>query len=149
MTLFEAMPSLWVILTAASLFIHAVTGSRLFLLCCGGGFAAFAPAALGAGIKVQAAVFGVYCVAVGALCLSRRKIPDKPASEGAALTDINGGGGAILWRGRAVRAVCADPFVSFAKGEVLTVYRCGSCADKADANDPSGAKNSTTDPSLP
>lgn len=120
MTVSDIMPSLWFLLAFAFYCVYALSRLGVFLLGCGGAVLAFAPSALGAGIRAQTLTFFAYCFAVGAACLIKSRLPEG-GELAVAVTDVDCRGGAVRIGGRTVEARSSDPFCRYSRGQVLAV----------------------------
>ena len=122
MTLFEFMPSLWIILAFIFFVYYFLSDVRLFLIGCGGALTALCPALLGVRIFTQTAAFFVYIGAVCAACFIKRR-SGRPARlrEATALSKIDCRGGYILYKGRVRRAYPRDMLYEYSPGDVLAV----------------------------
>lgn len=122
MTLFELMPSVWLILAFVFFAVYFLFDVRLFLIGCGGSLLSLCPALLGAGIFLQTSLFFLYIAFVYALCLIKRLFTGSSAFRGAiAVTRIDCRGGYILYKGRIRRAYPRDRLYEYRLGDVLTV----------------------------
>ena len=122
MTLFDFMPTLWIILAFLFFAVYFLSGMRLFLTGCGAALLALCPALTGAGIFIQAVLFFAYIGGVYCACLLKSKcIRSRVRREAIALTAIDRRGGYILYKGRVCRAYPKSRFHKYRLGDVLYV----------------------------
>lgn len=119
-TVYDVMPSLWFLLSFLFFAVYLFFHIRVFLLGCGAAALAFAPSVTGAPIRVQTALFFIYCAAVAVGCLIKRYSPEKERF-GVAVTDVDRSGGLVLFRGRIIKARTRDPYARFTRGQLLSV----------------------------
>ena len=122
MTLFDFMPSLWLIFAFIFFAVYFLSEMRLFLIGCGGALLALCPSLSGRGIFIQTVLFFSYILCVYGACFIRRLFSDASYFRGAAaLTAIDSNGGYILYKGRVRRAYPRDRLYEYAPGDVLAV----------------------------
>ena len=122
MTLFDLMPSLWLVFAFIFFAVYFLSGMRLFLTGCGGALLALCPSLLGRGIFMQTVLFFSYMAFVYCACLIKRMLPGRSCFRGAAaLTSIDCNGGYILYKGRVCRAYPHDRLFEYVTGDALAV----------------------------
>ena len=131
MTLFDLMPSVWLILAFSFLLSYFISDRRIFLYGCGGAFFALCPSVLCFRIYVQCACFFAYLIATAAASGIAAAKKDR-ASYAVALTRIDSRGGLILYKGAVCSAYPRDEFSVFRIGDVLKAELCSNGLVRAD-----------------
>ncbi len=131
MTLFDLMPSVWLILAFSFLISYFISDRRVFLYGCGGAFFALCPAVLCFRIYVQCACFFAYLITVSAAAGIAALKSDR-SSYAVALTRIDSRGGFILYKGEVRSAYARDGFSVFRTGDVLKAELCSNGLIRAD-----------------
>lgn len=131
MTLFDLMPSVWLILAFVFSCFYFLSGRLCFLYGAGGAFFALCPAVLSFHIYVQTFSFFAYMVAVFAAARIA-KTGKRQRCGAVALTKIDADGGYILYKGSVRNAYCRDPLAVYRTGDVLQVTLCSDGILRAD-----------------
>ena len=130
MTLFDLMPTLWLLLAFVLLCVYFLSGHRVFLYGCGGAFFALCPAVLCLRIFVQTAFFFIYMISV--LAASRISSHRKKHRYAVALTRIDSKGGYILCGGKVKSAYTRDRYAVYRTGDVFETVLCSDGTVRVD-----------------